>query len=122
MQPGAAFTAPPAPYIAAHDTTPQQIVQTDPTSILIRALQSRKAKEEAKRKAKAAGALVEAVGRAVGRRGCCSSLGLCLASAGMVMLPSSIVPVVGRYCSSSSSRAECQRLAHAPLVTSLWLP
>ncbi|GAB4820663.1 hypothetical protein N2152v2_007709 [Parachlorella kessleri] len=56
IQPGAAFTAPPTPYIAAHDTAPpeNQVVRTDPTSILIRALQSRKAKEDAKKKAKAA--------------------------------------------------------------------
>lgn len=57
VQPGAGFTAPPPVYIADHDTTPQQVVRNDPTSVLIRTLQNKKAKEEAKRRAaKAAGA------------------------------------------------------------------
>ena len=57
VQPGAAFTAPPPVYIADHDTAPQQVVRNDPTSVLIRTLQNKKAKEEAKRRAaKAAGA------------------------------------------------------------------
>lgn len=55
VQPGAAFVAPP-PYIADHDTAPQQVVKNDDTSILIRTLQNKAAKQEAKRKqAKAAG-------------------------------------------------------------------
>ena len=57
VQPGAAFTAPPTAYVADHDTAPQQVVRNDATSLLIRTLQNKKAKEEAKRKqAKAAGA------------------------------------------------------------------
>lgn len=57
VQPGAAFQVAPTPYIADHDTTPQQVVRMDPTNILIRTLQNKRAKEEAKRKqAKAAGA------------------------------------------------------------------
>eukprot|EP00887_Chlorella_sp_A99_P001386 scaffold8.g1386.t1 len=57
IQPGAVFSAPPAPYIADHDTAPpvHQVVRSDPTSLLIRTLHTKKAKEEAKRKqAKAA--------------------------------------------------------------------
>ncbi|PRW56014.1 SAP domain-containing [Chlorella sorokiniana] len=50
VQPGAAFTAPPPAYIADHDTAPQQVVKNDQTSVLIRTLQNKKAKEEAKRK------------------------------------------------------------------------
>ena len=57
VQPGAAFSAPPPAYIADHDTAPQQVVRNDPTSVLIRTLQNKKAKEDAKRKqSKAAGA------------------------------------------------------------------
>lgn len=68
VQPGSAFTAPPVQYVAAHDTAPpeHQVVKTDSTSILIRALQNRKAKEEAKRKAKAAGAAAGGGGIAAG--------------------------------------------------------
>lgn len=58
IQPGAVFSAPPTAYIADHDTAPpeDQVVKSDPTSLLIRALHSKKSKEDAKRKqAKAAG-------------------------------------------------------------------
>lgn len=54
VQPGAAFSAPPALYIADHDTAPQQVVKNDTTSHLVRTLQNKKLKEEAKRKGKAA--------------------------------------------------------------------
>lgn len=50
VQPGAAFCAPPVLYIADHDTTPQQVVKNDTTSHLVRTLQNKKMKEEAKRK------------------------------------------------------------------------
>jgi hypothetical protein len=50
VQPGAAFSPPPSVYIADHDTAPQQVVRNDPTNILIRTLQNKRAKEEAKRK------------------------------------------------------------------------
>lgn len=57
-KPGPTFLSPATPYIASHDTDPpaSQVIKSDPTSILVRALQSRK--EEAKRKqgGKAAGA------------------------------------------------------------------
>ena len=57
VQPGAAFSSPPTVYIADHDTTPQQVVRNDTTNILIKTLQNKRAKEEAKRKqARAAGA------------------------------------------------------------------
>lgn len=55
---------PPAPYIADHDTAPpeHQVVKSDPTSLLIRSLQSKRSKDEAKRRAtKAAGACVKHV-------------------------------------------------------------
>jgi septal ring-binding cell division protein DamX len=56
VQPGSAFVSAPVPYIAAHNTSPppNQIVKTDPTSLLIKSLQSRKAKEEPKKKKPAA--------------------------------------------------------------------
>jgi hypothetical protein len=40
------------PYIAAHNTAPppDQVVKTDPTSLLIKSLQSRKAREEGMKK------------------------------------------------------------------------
>ncbi|KAL6773904.1 hypothetical protein ACKKBG_A22985 [Auxenochlorella protothecoides x Auxenochlorella symbiontica] len=49
-KPGPTFLSPATPYIASHDTDPpaSQVIKSDPTSILVRALQSRK--EEAKRK------------------------------------------------------------------------
>ncbi|EFN58792.1 hypothetical protein CHLNCDRAFT_140569 [Chlorella variabilis] len=50
VQPGAAFSSPPTVYIADHDTTPQQVVRNDTTNILIKTLQNKRAKEEAKRK------------------------------------------------------------------------
>jgi hypothetical protein len=52
VQPGSAFVSAPVPYIAAHNTAPppNQVVKTDPTSLLIKSLQSRKAKEEAPKK------------------------------------------------------------------------
>jgi hypothetical protein len=52
VQPGSAFVSAPVPYIAAHNTAPppEQVVKTDPTSLLIKSLQSRKAKEEAPKK------------------------------------------------------------------------
>ncbi|KAL4443058.1 hypothetical protein ABPG77_008549 [Micractinium sp. CCAP 211/92] len=50
VQPGAAFCAPPVLYIADHDTAPQQVVKNDTTSHLVRTLQNKKMKEEAKRK------------------------------------------------------------------------
>lgn len=50
VQPGAAFCAPPVLYIADHDTAPQQVVKNDTTSHLVRTLQNKKLKEEAKRK------------------------------------------------------------------------
>jgi len=72
VQPGAAFSAPPAVYIADHDTAPQQVVKNDTTSHLIRTLQNKKGKEEAKRKqGKAAG---EA--QRWGAGSCCCLLGL----------------------------------------------
>lgn len=51
VQPGSLFAAPPAAYVADHDTAPpeDQVIKTDPTSLLIRALQSRKAKEDARK-------------------------------------------------------------------------
>lgn len=67
VQPGSLFAAPPVAYVADHDTAPpeDQVIKTDPTSILIRALQNRKAKEEAKKvqsKSKQAGECVGGVG------------------------------------------------------------
>jgi hypothetical protein len=52
IQPGAVFTAAPVGYVADHDTDPpaDQVIKTDPTSILIRGLQGKKAKEEAKKR------------------------------------------------------------------------
>lgn len=65
LQPGAAFCAPPVLYIADHDTTPQQVVKNDTTSHLVRTLQNKKMKEEAKRKqSKAAGAASSRLGSA----------------------------------------------------------
>ena len=51
VQPGSLFAGPPAAYVADHDTAPpaDQVIKTDPTSLLIRALQSRKAKEDARK-------------------------------------------------------------------------
>lgn len=52
MLPGSAFSSTPVTYIADHDTAPPpgQVITTDPASLLLRTLQSRKAREEAKRK------------------------------------------------------------------------
>ncbi|KAG7669385.1 hypothetical protein Ndes2526B_g05704 [Nannochloris sp. 'desiccata'] len=52
VQPGSAFVSAPVPYIAAHNTAPppDQVVKTDPTSLLIKSLQSRKAKEDGMKK------------------------------------------------------------------------
>ena len=54
IQRGAGFSSAPIPYIADHDTAPpeSQIVKTDPSSLLIRSLQIRKAREEGSKKAK----------------------------------------------------------------------
>lgn len=52
IQPGALFLNQPATLIADYSTAPpaDQIIKTDPTSLLIRTLQTRKAREEAKRR------------------------------------------------------------------------
>lgn len=82
VQPGAGFTAPPPAYIADHDTAPQQVVRNDPTSVLIRTLQNKKAKEDAKRKqarpAGAAGRCARCGGRSVdeGRCGATPACGM----------------------------------------------
>lgn len=57
VQAGAIFTTQPIAFVADYDTSPPegQVIKTDPTSLLIRNLQNRKAKEEAKKKQKAAG-------------------------------------------------------------------
>jgi hypothetical protein len=56
LQPGAVFSSAPIVYVAHHDTAPppSQIVKTDPTSTLIRSLQSRKPQAENIRKKQAA--------------------------------------------------------------------
>jgi hypothetical protein len=56
LQPGAVFSSAPIIYVAHHDTAPppSQIVKTDPTSTLIRSLQSRKPQAESSRKKQAA--------------------------------------------------------------------
>lgn len=52
VQPGSAFVSAPALYIADHNTAPpvNQVVKTDPSSLLIKTLQKQVPKEDPKRK------------------------------------------------------------------------
>lgn len=49
MQPGSVFCSLPTVYIADHDTTPKQVVTTDNSSMLIKALQWRKTESKTKK-------------------------------------------------------------------------
>ena len=51
VQAGSAFVSAPVPYIADHNTSPplNQVVKTDPSSLLLTSLQSRKSKEDARK-------------------------------------------------------------------------
>ena len=57
VQAGAAFSSAPLAYLADHNTAPPpgQVITTDPASTLVSTLQSKRASEAGKKKAKAAG-------------------------------------------------------------------
>ena len=52
VQSGSLFTSSPSLYVACHNTAPPpgQLIKTDPTSIIIRAIQARKGQDLAKKK------------------------------------------------------------------------